>query len=138
MPCRNLTARLTTSTGWRNRNSGAVAPTAAVIPRRGRREAAIGTEPSGSSFPLLTAKAGHLNRARRSPIRGSAQSNGAAALWAPLVSMLLKGGCGYERLRSHPHVAVDHRVRSSVRPRRLRRGHSRIVGKRALAYRADA
>src|ERR1700724_363722 len=119
MPCRNLTARPATS-AWRNRSAGTVARIAAAIPRRARAEPVFGTDlsPAAIIFPLLTAKAGHLNPARRSPIRGSAQSNGAAALWAPLVSMLLNGGCGYERLRSHPHVAGDHRVRSSVRPHR--------------------
>src|ERR1700731_352945 len=110
MPCRNLRARPATS-ARRNRSAGHVA----------RAELVFGTDLSPAAiivFPLLTAKAGHLNPARRLPIRGSAQSNGAPALWAPLVSMLLNGGCGYERLRSHPHVAVDHRVRSSVRPHR--------------------
>src|SRR5260370_40338000 len=116
MPCRNLTGRPTTSAGWRNRNAGAVARTAAVIPRRGRREAAIGTEPSGSSFPLLTAKAGHLNRARRSPIRGSAKSNGRPLFGRPLYPCCSNGGYGYERFRSHPRLAVDHRFRSPVRP----------------------
>ena len=43
---------------------------------------------------------------------------GRPALWAPLVSMLLSGGCGYEELRLHSPLAVDRRVRSPVRPHR--------------------
>src|SRR5437667_274066 len=88
MPCRNLTAGPTTSAGWRNRNAGAVARTAAVIPRRARPEPVFGSDfsPAGSSFPLLTAKAGHLNRARRSPIPGIGKvQRGGRSLGAPCI-----------------------------------------------------
>src|SRR5215216_8075562 len=79
----------------------------------------------------------------RAPMRGVGRppgarpETGAGRCPAPLVPMLLKGGCGYEELRSCSSVAVDRRFRSPVRShRRFAPIHGRGPLS-ALQYRAD-
>src|SRR5260370_9409401 len=111
MPCRSLTKRPTIGTAAASKSRRREVAGTAAARTRVRPEAAIGSEPLRFVIIvyLLTPRARHLNRCRRLPLLGIGDVQGAPALWAPLVSILLIGGFGYKDVsRLFPPCPVEH------------------------------